>query len=331
MPFVSVIMPVYRAEAYLHRCVDSFIAQTFKDFELLLIDDGSPDGSGNICDDYASKDGRIKVFHKENGGVSSARQYGLDNASGKYIIQADPDDWVEPDMLESLYFKALESDADMIICDFLIHYSDYEVYSKQQPSHLDYISVRKDLLLRLHGSCCNKLIKREKCLEYDIKFHPVLSYSEDLYFNLYLLLHPITVAYLNRAFYHYDKSINLNSISGKYSISDFKYDVDVISVFDELLADTDIFELAHHTRSMYVVRRSFYGNIFSSAEFKSNCMPFSESVKYYILNNDGLTVKDRLFTWLMYYSCKGYYTLSYSIYSCLIKTGKLRRWIRRRF
>lgn len=121
-PKISVIVPVYKAEAYLHRCVDSIIAQTFTDWELLLVDDGSPDRSGDICDEYASKDARIRVFHKENGGVSSARQKGLDEAIGEYTIHADPDDWVEPMMLEELYKKAKEDDADMVICDFICEY-----------------------------------------------------------------------------------------------------------------------------------------------------------------------------------------------------------------
>ncbi len=102
-PAVSVIVPVYKAENYLCHCVDSLLAQTFPDFEILLIDDGSPDHSGDICDEYARKDSRVRVFHKENEGVSSTRQCGIDNAKGEYTIHADPDDWVEPDMLDELY------------------------------------------------------------------------------------------------------------------------------------------------------------------------------------------------------------------------------------
>lgn len=105
MPKVSIIVPVYKAEGYLHRCVDSILAQTFTDWELLLIDDGSPDRSGEICDEYAQKDSRVRVIHKENGGVSSARQRGQDEACGEYTIHVDPDDWVEPTMLEELYQK----------------------------------------------------------------------------------------------------------------------------------------------------------------------------------------------------------------------------------
>jgi len=91
-PKISVIVPVYKAEAYLRRCVNSILAQTFQDFEVLLIDDGSPDKSGKICDDYVKKDSRVRVFHKENGGVSSARNLGLDNAVGRYIAFVDSDD-----------------------------------------------------------------------------------------------------------------------------------------------------------------------------------------------------------------------------------------------
>ena len=110
MPKISIIVPVYKAETYLSRCLDSIINQTFKNFEVLLIDDGSPDCSGEICDKYAAMDTRIRVLHKENGGVSSARQMGLDNAKGEYTIHADPDDWVEPNMLEELYKKAKEAE-----------------------------------------------------------------------------------------------------------------------------------------------------------------------------------------------------------------------------
>ncbi len=98
-PKISVIVPVYNVEQYLPRCIDSILAQTFTDFELLLIDDGSRDNSGKICDEYAEKDSRIRVFHKENGGVSSARNVGLDNTCGEYVSFIDSDDWIGPSFL----------------------------------------------------------------------------------------------------------------------------------------------------------------------------------------------------------------------------------------
>ena len=140
---VSIIVPVYKAEAYLHRCVDSILAQTFTNWELLLIDDGSPDRSGAICDEYASKDARIRVFHKENGGVSSARQKGQDEARGEYTIHADHDDWVEPTMLEELYKKAKADDADMVICDYYMNDGKNQTYITQKPSNLDSNTVLK--------------------------------------------------------------------------------------------------------------------------------------------------------------------------------------------
>ncbi len=99
MPAVSVIVPVYKVEPYLRRCVDSILAQTFTDFELILVDDGSPDNCGAICDEYAEKDSRVKVIHKKNGGVSSARNMGLDAARGEYIYFCDGDDYIEKELL----------------------------------------------------------------------------------------------------------------------------------------------------------------------------------------------------------------------------------------
>ena len=109
-PKISVIVPVYNVEQYLCRCVDSILAQTFPDFELLLIDDGSKDRSGEICDEYAGKDERVRAFHKENGGVSSARNLGIDNAKGEWISFIDADDRILPEFLQSLIETADESD-----------------------------------------------------------------------------------------------------------------------------------------------------------------------------------------------------------------------------
>lgn len=213
-PKISVIVPVYKAEAYLHRCVDSILAQTFQDFEVLLIDDGSPDRSGEICDEYARKDRRVRVFHKENGGVSSARQCGMDNALGEYTIHADPDDWVEPTMLEELYKKAKEEDADMVICDLYRDEKGKSVYISQRPSALDYTTVLHELFLFiLYSSCWNKLVKRICYSKFNIKFPLELSNLEDFYVNVCIVSHGVHISYLPRAFYHYVQDINSNSLS----------------------------------------------------------------------------------------------------------------------
>lgn len=107
-PKISIIVPVYNVEKYIRRCLDSIAGQTFTDWECICVDDGTPDASGKICDEYAQKDGRFVVIHKENGGVSSARNVGLDVAKGEYVTFCDSDDWVEKEMLEVFYNTALK-------------------------------------------------------------------------------------------------------------------------------------------------------------------------------------------------------------------------------
>lgn len=113
---LSIIVPVYKVEPYLRRCVDSILAQTFTDFELILVDDGSPDGCPAICDEYAEKDSRVKVIHKGNGGLSDARNAGLDVAQGEYIGFVDSDDLIKPDMYSNLIKLARETRADIVVC-----------------------------------------------------------------------------------------------------------------------------------------------------------------------------------------------------------------------
>ena len=124
LPKVTVIVPVYNTEKYLPRCVESLMAQTLKELEIIFVDDGSTDSSGRLCDEYASKDNRIHVIHKPNGGVAAARQTGLEAAAGKYVIWADSDDWVEVDMYEKLYQKAQSAQADLTVCGFIYEYKD---------------------------------------------------------------------------------------------------------------------------------------------------------------------------------------------------------------
>ena len=123
MPIISVILPVFNMEKYIDRCVNSVIGQSFSDWELILVDDGSTDGSGNICDEYAKKDSRIRVIHKKNGGVASARQIGTDEAEGKYSIHCDADDWIDSNMLENMYSEAQKENADIVVSNFYYNYS----------------------------------------------------------------------------------------------------------------------------------------------------------------------------------------------------------------
>lgn len=209
---VSVIVPVFGAESYLRRCLGSIVCQTFSDWEAILVDDGSVDGSGRICDEYAGLDSRFKVFHKENGGVSSAREAGLAAAAGEYVIHMDPDDWIEPGMLYDLFEEATRSGSDMVICDFIEEWEWGKMVQRQAPYNLDHESVLRELYSHLHGSCCNKLVRRSLFQEYDIHFPAGMNFCEDLYVNTALLKHDIKVSYLPKAFYHYDHTTNPSSI-----------------------------------------------------------------------------------------------------------------------
>lgn len=127
LPDISIIVPVYNVEPYINRCIDSIIAQSFTDFELILIDDGSADNSGRICDEYSFKDARINVIHKLNGGQSIARNAGIDIAKGKYLSFIDADDYISPDMIETLFNLAEKYNADISECGYISVFKDKEV------------------------------------------------------------------------------------------------------------------------------------------------------------------------------------------------------------
>ena len=180
MPIISIIVPVYNAEKYLHRCVESILAQSFTDFELLLINDGSKDNSGEICEEYAEMDSRIRVFHKKNGGASAARNYGLDKATGKYICFIDADDWVDKDYIESLLPTEGE---DLVVCSFM-----YETMQSFFLSNVvrDKINIETVLHLLLdHMAVCSpccKIMRRDIIEENNIRFDVNVSAGEDMLF-----------------------------------------------------------------------------------------------------------------------------------------------------
>ena len=123
-PLISVIVPVYKVEEYLPRCIDSILAQTYKNLEIILVDDGSPDKCPAICDEYAKKDSRIKVIHKKNGGLSDARNAGLDLCSGEKICFIDSDDYVSPRYVEDLYGQMMKTNSDLVLCGFVKVFQD---------------------------------------------------------------------------------------------------------------------------------------------------------------------------------------------------------------
>lgn len=171
---ISVIVPIYNVEKWLRDCVKSILNQTYKNLEIILIDDGSTDRCGQICDQFLEKDSRIKVFHKANGGLSDARNYGLSQASGKYICFVDSDDYIEENMIEKLYLAIRKSDAEVAVCNFLYQ---YEVLGKT-PDPYSYqiekekVLTGKEFILLKNQKCVfcvvawNKLYRRDVFMKF---------------------------------------------------------------------------------------------------------------------------------------------------------------------
>lgn len=183
-PLISIIVPVYNGDKYLSRCVDSILSQTFQDFELLLVDDGSKDISSDICDNYAAKDQRIKVFHKKNGGVSSARNIGLNYAKGEWIAFIDADDYVKESYLANLWEHS-QKQVDLVISYAEIHSGD-GINKESYPSkfvddtNFDSIFIENDM--NWHTSPWSKLYKRSIIEEHHLRFCEGMHIGEDAVF-----------------------------------------------------------------------------------------------------------------------------------------------------
>lgn len=206
---ISVIVPVYNAEKSVRRMLDSLLAQTMVDFEVIMVDDGSNDGSSVICDDYAVKDTRFKVIHQQNAGVAMARKAGIDAAQGEYSIHADADDWVEPTMLNELYNKAINTVADMVICDYYdTSANGIDCYHRQCLTSDKSLDILYDITQgRCFGGLWHKLIRTSLYKKYNVRFFAGINYSEDVLILAQILKHEeVKVTYLYKAYYHYIKN-----------------------------------------------------------------------------------------------------------------------------
>lgn len=200
---ISIILPVFNAEKYLLNCLRSISLQTYKNFEAILVDDGSTDSSGSICDEFALQDNRFKVFHIENGGVAAARNYALGQCSGEYLMFVDSDDWVESDFLEKMYDEAVKMHSDMVICDFYIE-KDHETKTKSHISISGFRGYVSEAILKeqIHPGLWHKLFLKQIIDEHNIRF-PKYNYMEDLYFVLCYLHYASNVSFVYQPLYHY--------------------------------------------------------------------------------------------------------------------------------
>lgn len=212
---VSIIIPVYNVEKYIGRCLKSVTEQTYTKLEILIIDDGSTDNSLKICEEYKKKDERITIFHKKNGGVSSARNIGIKHATGDYLIFIDSDDYLQKEMIEQLYNNLIENYADMSVCEYFISYEngkDYRKFEKNEKKMLDKKEVYKYLLDTRYfgGFLFNKLIKKELIYNNgEIKFFDEkIHVCEDLLFICNISRNIGKVVYITQPLYYYSQREN---------------------------------------------------------------------------------------------------------------------------
>lgn len=223
-PKISIIVPVYKVEAYLHKCIDSILAQTFTDFELILVDDGSPDSCGKICDDYSRVDNRIKVIHKKNGGVSSARNAGLDIVKGTYVGFVDSDDFINNRMYEELYTHALLFSSDIVVCNYvMVDQNQKDAIDKkpviEEVNHYTNIEALYNLYhkKRTYVYLWNKLFKRT--LFTNNKFLEGRLYQDEAIAH-FLLFEANQVTHISTPLYYYIQRTG-SAIHSKYSIKRF--------------------------------------------------------------------------------------------------------------
>ena len=203
MCVISIIVPIYNIEKFLPCCIDSILAQTFSEWELILVDDGSKDTCGSICDEYATKDGRIRVIHKPNGGLASARNSGLAMASGEGVMHLDGDDWIEPEMLELLLRKGEETGADIVMGDFLFAYPDRDV-PYRLPDWDDCKTTSLNRYITSVWTCVwGGIHRRSLYEEHQLQSPQGVTCCEDFHLIVRLCYFARKVVNMHRPFYYY--------------------------------------------------------------------------------------------------------------------------------
>lgn len=292
---ISVIVPIYNMEKYLNKCVDSILNQTYSNIEILLIDDGSTDLSANICDEYMKIDSRIKVFHKKNGGLSDAKNFGIKKATGKYVAFVDSDDWIENNMYENMYYKLKDTKSNIVICG---RYIEYENGKKKEWYNKNEIIMNKEQSLIYLNSFYNfDMASWDKLYEkslFDNIVFPHGKKCEDAYTTYLLFNKSEKVTYIPKCFYHYfqrngsisrNKTINMDYIyAAEEQLEFFKKEYPHLIY----IAETN---LAFCIKSIFQV--SIERKLQLTDEFN---IRKREAKKYYksILNNKYITMKKKL-------------------------------------
>ncbi|MDS0526537.1 glycosyltransferase [Clostridium sp. SHJSY1] len=287
---VSVIIPIYNMSKYLNRSIESVKNQTLKDIEIILVNDGSTDDSLDICREYEKIDKRIKVIDKSNGGVSSARNAGIETAIGEYIGFVDPDDWIESEMYENMYGQAKELETDVNICNYRIENNEQSI-----PIVLD---IRKEILNRneiiynlianmissndlnsnaqvIMGSVCWLIISKELIDKYKFRFIENINFMEDLIFSIQVLLKSNKVSLNEGIYYHY--MTNLNSAVSCYREDFIDIEKQVFKIIENILKEENIYNiLVERMNVRYVGVRI---NLIANELHKENKKKVSEKIK----------------------------------------------------
>ena len=207
-PKVSIIIAVYNCEKYIEECARSLFEQTLDDIEYIFVNDATPDDSiiilNSVIEEFPARKPHIKIVHLDkNGGVSNARRFGIENATGEYVIHTDSDDWVDKDMYERLYQKAKETDADIVGCNFLHEFTDVQYVFHQQYADTIEENISRLINGKIFPSLCTSLTRRSLIENNEITFPVGLNMGEDLFFNLQLYLHAKKITSIDWAPYHY--------------------------------------------------------------------------------------------------------------------------------
>lgn len=240
---ISVIVPVYNVEQYLERCVQSILNQNFRNLELILVDDGSPDQCPALCDTFAKMDNRVRVIHQENTGVAAARNVGLDVARGEYITFVDSDDYIDPEMYEAMIRIAQKYDCDLVMCDCIKAFENHTAiythdiragyYDRKQleQEYFSHLLIMPNVEYPPTISNCLCLFKRTLCDEHMLRYEKGIRYSEDLLFGARLLYHAQSFYYMkNQTFYHYNC---INNLSATHNPSLDKWK-DYVKLYDKI-------------------------------------------------------------------------------------------------
>lgn len=250
---VSIIVPVYNTGEYLYKCLDSIVNQNLQEIELILIDDGSTDNSGKICDFYSKKDKRVCVIHKKNEGVSIARNVGIQVAKGEYIGFVDSDDWIEKEMYQELYYYAKETGADIVMCDACTVYDGNKKEADTISSLNESVLLNKKEITPLNlreiaGSACRCIYKKELLEVHAVQFPIGLPLSEDRIFNLKSMGNSEKFYYLKKAYYN--RYVRTGSAVNKYypnllEITN-QYRREVLNVIEKLWGTDDSYRQAYN-------------------------------------------------------------------------------------